>query len=597
MCLSSLASSKAQLTMNLLAWTMRRRSMSPPAQESHGQSRPHRPRANTSFAVPNLPWRRNRPDSTPLSSSPAAPVQTLPMEALLQSLAPPAVPSLTHARSLVTALSTQTPAPPATTLTPILFSLCTPESPPALQAVGFDALTAYCNCGTVLSTSDRLTYFELVRTPRPWSYEVWECRLKALNALMPSVDDTVGVEGSLLATLRTWLGSAADELFATSPVTIPDRVERERAVEVLGDALTSWSVKVDNTGRLGEAHVSYLFDFYQKLVERALRAPPLDFMQNNSTPPTPFRENSSPSTSSPKAHRRHPSSASNLISPSSISSPQQRTASIRQPSHLIMIIYLNFLESRITRLPVTYLDALVPVLSQILATYMSQLSAVSLPVAPRPPTSDQQAIELRVLKIANALLTGPYSIACLTHLKRSLLPTEGAEADPEVRVKISTGSVRMLRLQIRQVLEDRLAANTISSDSFDSATYAGTPGLVSIDQHLLDRAQRGWQKERNMPWDAKKIGTLLNKAIRAWIAFPSPVPFVPGRESNGKETVLEEVASVLKDVLEEMERQGENHTYISYNETMRAVGETLLELVSYIKSLRYVEVRFVQAKG
>src|SRR5215472_4509014 len=100
---------------------------------------PHRQRqrsntTSTSFA--HFSWRKQRPDVPP-----SHPI--LPLQDLIQALTPPAVPSLAHARALATALASHTPLPQPHILNPILTSLCAPESPAALQASGYDILSAY----------------------------------------------------------------------------------------------------------------------------------------------------------------------------------------------------------------------------------------------------------------------------------------------------------------------------------------------------------------------------------------------------------------------------------------------------------------------
>ena len=555
--------------------------MSPAPAEQHGTPKPPRPRANTTFLTH---WRQKKgPEaaSASLSSTPAAPVQTLPLETLVKSLAPPAVPSPSAARQLVTALQTQTPAPAPATLTPILKSLCSPESPPSLQAVGFDILTVYCHCGVTLVTSDRLIYFDLVKDAADtWSSEVWEPRLKVLNALFPSADDVLGVQRTLMRMHSDWLEKAAYELCASPNAG----VEKDRVVEVVSEALIGWFNKLEGAGLLSEEEDTMsLFELFSKLVDYTISLP-IDHSQISS-PPTPARESG---VNTPTRHRRHQSSASNLTSPLSnpISPPQVR----KSPTHLLSTIYLNFLDSRINRLPHRYLDALLPLLFRMLSTLMSPLSTIS----PASSSADLSPTEIRVVKAISSLLGGPYTTKAIILLKRHLVPDQSDAST-------SLGAVRMLRMQIRQVLGDRMAVRCVQRDVSSSATHSGAPSSTqSIDENLiLERAKRGWRKEGAAIWDACKISFLLVKAIKAWIAYPSDLATNAAREQ-----IFEEITGILKDVLHEMEDEGLSRnnardemdgrnasleragTLFNHNDTASAVGGTLMELMNYVKTLQ-----------
>ncbi|KAH8115123.1 hypothetical protein DFH11DRAFT_147335 [Phellopilus nigrolimitatus] len=509
---------------------------------SHHNSRP-RPRSYTS-SLGAFPWRRNKPDAA-LASSPAAPVQTLPIDTLLQALSPPTAPSLSHARSLAAAFTTQTPAPSSSAIAPIFANLCRVDQPPAIQAAGFDLLAAYCACGAFLATSDRLTFFDVFReTASAWALEVWEPRAKALNALLPSVDDAVGIEKALLAMLTGWVGQAADGLCTSGDD------ETERAVEVLNEVLTVWSEKLEVLGRISEDEVLSVFEFYRSLVDRALTSPKPE--------PSPIR------------HRRHPSSISNVPSP-------LRPPASRNHVHFISAVYLDFLESRITRLPPSFLPQLMPLLFRVLAAVMSPLAALS---ARPPATPIDPPTELRVIKIVAAFLKGPYSITSLILLRQLLLPSpSSSNIDVATQIATSLGALRTLRVQIRRVLEDRMAMRVVQRDTAASATHAGTPG--DVDAPLLERAQRAWGKDGADVWDARKVGVFLVRAVRAWTACPAPAE---------KERVFEEVAALLKDVLQEMDERvqdgGETGNGFNDHDTAAAVGRVLFEMTNYVKTLK-----------
>jgi tuberous sclerosis protein 2 len=160
-----------------------------------------RSRANTSFA--SFPWTRKHSSVIPNPPHPPAPLS---LDALLDALYPPAVPSLSHARSLANVLPNHSPLPRRDILNPILYSLCSADSPPSVQGAGFDILAAYWENpeASSLSTGERLSYFSLfLGNPTPWAIELWEPRLKAVRALTKYGVDIVGIEANLIDLLTT----------------------------------------------------------------------------------------------------------------------------------------------------------------------------------------------------------------------------------------------------------------------------------------------------------------------------------------------------------------------------------------------------------
>lgn len=468
---------------------------------------------------------------------------------------------------------------------PILDSLCSTESPPALQAIGFDILNSYLLCGVMLSTSDRLAYFELIRvSSETWSPEVWEQRMKALNALLPTADDALGVERALLQILSDWLEKSVVDLCANPNAGAQERQEKERAIEVVSDGLIGWFDKLEAAGWLSEDDTVFLFDLFRKLVDYTISVP-FDQAAQHPSPSTPVRQNGS-GVNTPTRHRRHQSSASNLTSPinNSTTPPQFR----KNPTHLLVTIYLNFLDSRINRLPPSYLDALLPLLFRMLSTFMSPLPTLS----PTASLSDRSPVEYRVVNAISALLSGPYTTNSTILLKRHLVPSLS-----EDEVKSSLGAMRMLRLQIRHVLEDRMAVRYVQRDVSATATHSGAPSSMgSIDEQVIfKRASRGWRKEGAAMWDARKISFLLVRSIKAWTALPSS-PII----NTAREQIFEDIAGLMKDVLHDLEDQGtlnstshnvddqgaSPNTLRDHNDTALAVGETLFELMSYVKTLR-----------
>lgn len=550
-----------------------------------------RARANTTFN--QLPWRRNKPDGSSgasLVSSPAAPVQTLPIDSLVQLLTPPSVPSLGHARSFVTALSTQTPPPPPQTLSPIINGLCSKDSPLVIQIAGYDILAAYCAVNGALSASDRLVYLSTLPFSESWSQEIWESRLKALNALIPSAEDVIGAEDVLLHILSTWIETALDDYCSESAA----RLEKEKAIEVLNDAYISWFNKLETTGRMSESYVLSIYKLYIALADKVLGIPP-DANQNSSastsTPSTPQRENGSSVTNSPARHRRHPSSTVNI---STSLSNQKVTRFVRGPVHIVTTIILNTIDARKLRLSYEFLPILIPLLFRLLSALITPLPSLS---PHSSPEVQNDPVELRLVRLVALLLSGPYGSTCLI-LVRKLIAPAGIVQDGNLSLRdtpdmerVCIGALRVLRLQVRQVLEDRMAMRLVQRDVAATATPAGAPGSFhSLNKALEERAQRAWKSEGAGVWDARKIGLYLCRSIKAWIAFTGPV---------NKDRIFEEIASLLKDVLEELDDRLEDRQTIMDrdfrdNDTGTAVGTVLEEMMNYVDSLRWVQARVIQ---
>lgn len=534
-----------------------------PEEAGSGEHRP-RPRANTSF----LAWRRNMPDATPtsLASTPAVPIQTLPIDTLIQLLEPPSVPSLAHARSLITALSTQTPAPSPSDLLQIVASLCSIEAPPSIQAAGFDVFYALCSCGSNFDALDRSAYFDVLQktSKAEWCQEVWEPRLKALNALFPSAEDADGLEMDVLRLLRDW----AEQAFNCYWEDGSEYAEREAAFEGLSHALTVWFDVFDSCSQLHEEGLGFPYEFFGGLLDGLLQMPVLPTLPSHhshslptiSTPASPQRET---------RHRRHPSSAVSISSPLSGNS----RSPLHQPVDFIAAIYLSFLKERLGHIPMPLLPTIITLLFRTLASVMYDLSAIS----PTPPK--RKTTEHRISDILSSLLWGSQGTICLDILRRSLVPGE----DPSfTRIKESTGAVRALRLQIRVVLEDRMAARVLQRNAALSATPAGAPALSPVlESHLIDRAKRAWSKESSAMWDARKVSFFLVKAVKSWNRAEAAID---------KEVIYAEMAGLLKDVLQEMDDRAEDRegtSSIDYddNVTGAAVGRALTELVKCVRFL------------
>ncbi|KAH8114026.1 hypothetical protein DFH11DRAFT_1768736 [Phellopilus nigrolimitatus] len=185
-----------------------------------------------------------------------------------------------------------------------------------------------------------------------------------------------------------------------------------------------------------------------------------------------------------------------------------------------------------------------PLLFRVLPAVMFPYAALS----PRPPaTTITPPTELQAIKTVAALLNAPPSLPVF--VRQLLLPSPSSSANIDVAAQIATslGVLRTLRVQLRRVLEDCMAMRVVQRDTAASPTHAGTPGDLGFP--LLERALCAWGRDGAGVRDAHKVGVFLVRAVRAWTAWTAPA---------GKERVSEEVAALLKDVLQEMDERVED---------------------------------------
>ncbi|KAH9922333.1 uncharacterized protein BXZ73DRAFT_91620 [Epithele typhae] len=386
--------------------------------------RPARQRANTSIL--SFGWRRGgRPE--PSVSAPAPPLVSSPLqwEDLIQALTPPAVPSLSYAKSLASALGalgTHSPPPRLSVLQPVLATLCAPDSPPALQTAGYDILAAFLESGpTIVSTADRLSCLALFHDA-PWLQELWDSRTKAFKALIKSAEQTIGMESQILRMLESWTERAFDGLVSTST-----RLERQRSVETLIALLNAVVRKPELVARLTDEDTMGVLQHWERLLDKALAVP----SDLRSRPPLPLLEPQSSKTMTPPklpiAHRRHHSSTS-----------LPKLSLLKHPADLI------------------------------------------------PAHSHQNSLEQRISVVLAKLVGGPYASACKLLMKRHFFPS--SEAGFPASVQTSTGALRTLRLSVRGVLESRLARAYIEHMSSVAYSPAGLPAHLAVERGLMERA-------------------------------------------------------------------------------------------------------------
>lgn len=163
---------------------------------------------------------------------------TINLGQIVKDLSPPAVPSLSLAKTLATALDASvTPA----SLLPILRGLCSPESPPALRQAGFDIFANYWdNCPPNLASKERFDWFSLFNA----SYHPEQ--LRGLRAFTKA-GATLGFEAQLIALLQDWLRNAEGG-----------------DIQIIADYIASQS------SRFAEGQILSMLSFYESLVDHKL---------------------------------------------------------------------------------------------------------------------------------------------------------------------------------------------------------------------------------------------------------------------------------------------------------------------------------------
>ena len=563
-----------------------------------------RPRANTASFTNFGAWRRPKDPLAPPSVSP----HSLSLDELIHALSPPAVPSLAHARVLAGILSTHSPLPRRSILNPILASLCSVDAPPAVQAAGYDIVSAYSenNEAAPLTTADRLSYFALFRgSTNAWAVELWEPRLKALRALTRYGTDIIGIELEFLEVLKSWIEGGFEGLLKDGGVVErTERSEREHSIDILVKFLADVLANVETLARISEEDLAAVLDFYAGLVDRSILLPNRARHQGrhfllSSDPPSNINLPSKPPT---LPHRRNNSSVSAASFSSSHPLPPPGPSQLKHPADLTISIYLDHLSSRLKTLSPTYLDSILPLLFRALAFCSSPLPRLSvLPHPARKATSEDKVTEM-----LNALFCGPYSTTCMRILKDKLFPPANP-TDPSLKprkalfgvntsnalsaiIHTSLGAHRTFRNYVRRALGTRLARSYILRES----PVGFSSGNLSLERELMERARP--KEDYTSPalglgrngWDAARFGKLLTKSVEAWVWWQS---YEGDQEElkrfrEGKEDLLEEAAGILKDIWQEFDSRAEEDKGQLDEEEACVIGETLQKLVEYVLPLR-----------
>ncbi|THU93837.1 hypothetical protein K435DRAFT_840089 [Dendrothele bispora CBS 962.96] len=545
-----------------------------------------RPRANTSTAFPTFSWRRQQQNQQQQRTN-SPPVFTV--EELISNLSPPAVPSITYARSLATLLTTHSPLPRHVLLDPVLSSLCSSQSPIALQSAGFDIISAYWEkyweneAAPALKTSDKLTYFTLFLSEnQEWVTELWEPKFKAIRAFTNRGTEVVGIEVPCINLLKSWITNAFSGLLDAADRM--ERIERERSIEFVADFLSGLVDKPTVVSRISDDVSAGVLEFFADLVDKVVDSP--------LTSP-----NASVLASPRPSHRRQHSS----VSISSLPSPVVPLPSsvFKQPADIAITLYLAHLNKLLKSLPPAYLESILPLLFRAQASCASPLPRLS--VTTRANAKDRNKnsyFEERVSEAINTLFSGSYSSTCMLILQRHLFPPSSNDTSTQLSVQTSFGAHRSLRIYIRRALSTRLARAYINKEASLGYSHSGAPSHLDLERDLMERA---WPKEdinsmgtRGNGWEAARFGRILAKSVGEWVDFCFKSAEKHAMDSDhkdqfyrirdGTERILEEVAGMLKDVFHELDSRDEDNVQLEEEEAT-AVGETLYALAGYVVPL------------
>lgn len=515
---------------------------------------------------------------------------------LIDALMPPAVPSLAYARALASALTLMSPLPSHDTLMPIVGTLCSPDSPIAFQAAGFDILASFMESALPsLTTSTRLAYFSLfVCSKAAWHVDLWEPRFKALRLLTKEGAEVVGIEIELLSILKSWIRGAFEGLIDSGPADKADISTRERSLNILSTFLTRVVEKPHFVSRIPDQEITGILRFYASLVDAAA-------VVSFTDPPSPPPTSPPPPSESPSrfgyTHRR---------SPSSLSTPSLMalTEPSRRAPEVAIMLYLSHLTAQVKTLRARQLGEILPVLFRALAFSAGPLPRLSVAqTSARMPTT-----EGKIAAVVMQLLQGPHARACMRLLSQLMYPpsmspihdyasasdmdmdTECTPSDDHPRtMQTSLGAYRALRTHVRQALSSRIARTLIARESSVGYSHSGAPGHIEVHQDLLERA---WPREDVLAagtgsgWDAERLGQILPTAIERWVEF-----WVDGDHAQqdvvrkGKERILEEAAGMIRDIFQELETRDPSDAQLEDDEA-EAVGQSMLKLASYVLHLR-----------
>lgn len=520
-----------------------------------------RPRSNTSSF---LGWRRPRIETVSQPSPVTAPSPTLSIDALVDALTPPAVPSLAHARSLAVSLASASPLPRVPALIPVLASLCHSNAPVAIQAAGYDVLSVFCEHleALPLPTDQRLALFSLFLADSSCPLDLWEPRFKAFRAFTKFGRDVLGIEHDLIRVLQSWIAAVFDGLLKGDN----DRLERERAIDILSKFLAEVLATPEPLARIPDNALASVLHFYGGLVDQSVLLLPKPRSPPEALPPKP-------------SHRKNTSSLSSMTN----------VLQIKHPADIAITLYLHHLASQLKILSPDCLSDILPLLFRALAFCSSPLPRLS--VQPHP--ARKQSSEDKITDTLNTLFSGPYSTRCMIILKTHLSPPTHTNSVYSA-LYTSHGAHRTFRNHVRRALIARIARAYISRESSVGYSPSGAPSHLNLERDLMERA---WPSDDYTAgplglgcngWDAGRLGRVLSLSVKAWVTWPIEAADDQNKARELKESILEEAAGVPCDIWQEMDSRGDDEKSGLDEEEACVVGETLQQLVEYVVPLKRV---------
>ena len=467
---------------------------------------------------------------------------------LIEDLTPPAVPSLTYARSLAVLLQTTSPCPPLPTLIPILGTLCVAHSPASLQAAGYEILAAYCgNSETMLtSSSDVLACLDLFN--RPWTVDLWEPRFKAFTNFSNAISNREIFLSRICATITGWIKSAFDPMLIPGDRPLPETRERQRGLKEYFSLLFTILASPQFLSGAHEETVKQIFSLLGSSLHTAILLP-------REVPPFP-----PPETNPPRIHRRNQSSASILT---------VGLTAIRRPADIAVEAYVELLSIYHKKLS----PSMLPLLFRSLVFYASPLPRLSLHQA----TERFSNIEKQIWGLIDSLFSSPHASSCAIILHRSLLP-DTENRDPLLSVQLSFGAHRVLRILLRRSLLIRLARAYTSKANSHSHTYSGV-GSVDLPEDFISLA---WPKEEVSVWEFSRVSPIFCKSLGDWMVWrPEDLSLDP---MLSPDAILLEAASLLTDVFYALDDRTEEEDFDE--EEVLAVSKALHRFVPYLRTYR-----------
>jgi len=510
-----------------------------------------RPRANTtSFSA--FVWRKPPPQpSTPMATTSSKPTS---VHGLIEDLTPPAVPSLTYARSLASLIQTASPCPPLLTLIPILGTLCTEHSPSSLQAAGYDILAAYCGNPeiTLALSSDILSCFELFGAP--WTIDLWESQFKAFTNFHNAISYRDIFLSNLCTTLTGWIKSAFDPMVISGCLSLSETLERQRCLKEYFSFLFTILASPELLSGAYEEEAAQVLSLLGASVRVAILSP------------RDIAPISSPESSTPRVHRRNQSS---------ISAPVIDSSAVRCPADVAVEAYVEFISTQHKKLSHLDLPSILPLLFRSLAFYASPLSRLSLHHVTEHPSDTEK----KICGLIDSLFSGPYANSCTLILHHSLSPDTENNQDPFPSVQLSFGAYRVLRNLLRRSLLARLARAYISKANSHAYTHTGATGSVDLPQDFISLA---WPREDVSMWEFSRVSPILCKSLGEWVGWqPEGRSTDPG---SSPVAVLSEAAGLLTDVLYALDDRTEEEDFDE--EEVLAISRALQRLVPYMRVYR-----------